>query len=254
MLYFKHEKGVMEVDSENAYFMTDFPDLMCDLYLSQMHSSEVNAINYLKDSFSGKTEGKVFVDIGAHVGTYTFTLGQIFDKCFAFEPDVHTYNILCANLALHNMSYKCKAFNVAIADSEKDIIYKKMDKQGGNNYCINQNEKDRLESFYYYIEDTEEVKLTAIPLDMLQIQNIGLMKIDVEGFELEVLKGAKQTLINNSYPPIVIESWDVNENFTNERNKVILELKDELFTYLRSLNYYITPLDETCALYYCEHV
>lgn len=240
MLYFKYNKGVMEVDSNNAYFMTDYPALMGQLYIQNMFSTEVNTINYLKELYKDIAPTKTFVDVGAHVGTYTITLGKLFKECYAFEADTHTYNILCANIALHNMSQKCHTFNKPVADSIKDIIYTRLDECGGNNYCYNEGEEPELKCLYEHVNapvPPEFIKKQAIPIDSLNINNIGLMKIDVEGFELEVLKGCSKTISDNNNPPILVESWNVNENNTNKQNTFISKLQKDLFDYLNQLGY-----------------
>lgn len=237
MLYYQFNKGVIEVDSNNAYFMTDYPYLMGQLYIQNMFSTEVNTINYLIDLYKDIAPTKTFIDVGAHVGTYTITLGKLFKECYAFEADTHTYNILCANIALHNMSEKCHTFNKPVADSIKNIIYTRLDECGGNNYCYNETQEPVLKCLYEHVANPEYIKKQSISIDTLNIKDIGLMKIDVEGFELEVLKGCSKTISDNNNPPILIESWNVNVNYTNEQNTLISKLQKELFEYLRHLGY-----------------
>jgi hypothetical protein len=81
--------------------------------------------------------------------------------------------------------------------------------------------------------------MTVERLDSYSLNDIGFIKIDVEGHELQVLKGATETLKENNYPPILFESWPAN-NTTNTT------LKDNLFQYLFELGYKIggTPHPE----------
>ena len=63
-----------------------------------------------------------------------------------------------------------------------------------------------------------------------------IMKIDVEGLELNVLKGSLQTLANNGYPPIIFEAWTYKKWFQQRRT--------ELYEFIRSLGYNITVIGE----------
>ena len=60
-----------------------------------------------------------------------------------------------------------------------------------------------------------------------------MVKIDVEGSELDVIKGSVETLKRSNYPPILFESW--NEEWY-EKNK------QELFQFISSLGYAIYPV------------
>ena len=70
-------------------------------------------------------------------------------------------------------------------------------------------------------------------LDSFNIENVGLIKIDVEGFEEKVIRGSLLTIIKSNYPPILFECWDVNFcNMTQEKH-------DSLFNLLKTLGYEI---------------
>jgi len=85
-------------------------------------------------------------------------------------------------------------------------------------------------------------------LDDLNIENIGLIKIDVEGHEIHVLKGALETLKRNNYPPILFESWDEwREN--HEHCIPASKLRSELFQYLKELGYKIEPIGKNSEIF-----
>ena len=72
--------------------------------------------------------------------------------------------------------------------------------------------------------------------DKILDTNIVLIKIDVEGMELEVIKGGLALLKNNNYPPILFESWESKPWFKPRRQ--------ELFEFLEDLGYEITSFGE----------
>jgi FkbM family methyltransferase len=81
-------------------------------------------------------------------------------------------------------------------------------------------------------------KIQIDRLDDYKFQNIRLIKIDVEGLELSVIKGGLETLKDNDYPPIIFETWSIMDWYQERRN--------EILTYVESLGYSITSIADNC--------
>lgn len=79
-----------------------------------------------------------------------------------------------------------------------------------------------------------EVKtVETVTLDSFNIENLGLIKIDVEGMEEKVLRGGVGTIIRNDYPPILFELWDAGtKNMPAEKHQ-------RLVKFLQGLGYEI---------------
>jgi FkbM family methyltransferase len=177
---------------------------------------------------------KDFVDIGAHIGTYTWNLAPDFKHTHSFEPTKVTYNFLCSNILIKGLSDKVDAYNTALSESQKVMTFYERSPDGGTN---------GLDLDFYdgkwtgNNQDSYNVEVNT--LDDYKLRNVGFIKIDVEGYELPVLQGAIQTIQNNGYPPILFESWPSN-------NKTNTKLKHNLFNYLFALGYTIgsTPHPE----------
>lgn len=150
-------------------------------------------------------EGDVFVDVGAHVGRYTLPVARAVGEkglVIAVEPNIENYNRLRDNISLNNLRNIITINAAAWSDDAKLKFYAGessgrgsiKEKVGANYVEVNGRSLDSL---------LEEVK-TGIRVDWI--------KIDVEGAELEVLKGLNKTLIRNS-PKLLVE---VNEKNRNE--------------------------------------
>lgn len=166
----------------------------------------------------GNKEG-IFVDIGAHVGTWSVKLANKFSHVHSFEPQKDVYNCLCGNIALAELSSRITPHNSAICSVYgKRTIHKQYDGEGGASLVIPGELNETIE---------------ANVLDTYRLQNVKLIKIDVEGNELNVLKSARLTLLNNDFPPILLECW--NEEKGQDKTK--------LFEYIKGLGYRVFPIN-----------
>jgi hypothetical protein len=97
-------------------------------------------------------------------------------------------------------------------------------------------DKEVRENEYECKTEGAKEPLVVFTLDSGAHKNVRLIKIDVEGHELEVLKGAKKTIKDNNYPPIIFEAWTWKPWYQEKRK--------ELFDYLEGLGYEIQQLGQ----------
>ena len=127
---------------------------------------------------------RVFVDVGANVGGFSVRAGKMGARVIAVEPDPDNYRVLKLNLEL-NRCANCNVLNIA-AGSKEEIRQLRGDSTVG--YTVKH--VAGLET-----KCPVEVKPLDVALrSLLEDQEIDLLKVDVEGLELEVLIGAKGLL------------------------------------------------------------
>jgi FkbM family methyltransferase len=152
-------------------------------------------------------KGGVFVDVGANKGLYSKELltkysGSI-TELHLFEPSrelVKSY--------LNFSDDRVRVNNFALSDvSGVANLYKVTGSPGLNSLT-----KRRLEHFEIAMDDIEEIQKTTLDeyTDANEIHTIDLLKIDVEGHELDVLKGAKENLAGNRIKCIQFEFGGCN--------------------------------------------
>jgi len=140
-------------------------------------------------------ESDVFFDVGANAGSYSLLASGVCKaKTIAIEPVKSTFDILFKNVQLNSLGHKVTMINSgagAIAGNmnfttDEDIT----------NHVVAANE----------VQTANTIKVPIITIDSLQAENRpSLIKIDVEGFEAEVLKGMANTLQDPSLKVIIIE-------------------------------------------------
>ncbi len=119
-------------------------------------------------------------DIGANIGTHTLAFARTASHVWSFEPQQLTHYTLCANLLLNNV-FNVTPMQLALGNSEGLIPMWTPDPTVRNASAG--------------ISVGEGQSMVAMRrLDSLGLPTPYFMKIDVEGYELEVLKGAKETL------------------------------------------------------------
>ncbi len=168
-----------------------------------LHEREVASaiLNLIKNS-------KVFVDIGANIGCYTVRAPSLMKNLcvvLAFEPHPLSFALLKTNLRLNYspVSHRIKLFNLALGSFDGYTkLYAPPESLAQASTNLKFIEKTRTFSNYdvYY---PKCCRLDSVKV-LRELDCIDFIKIDVEGAELDVLKGASQTL--RKVENIVIET------------------------------------------------
>ena len=164
-------------------------------------------------------EGDVFMDIGANIGLMSLAASKFVGEggtVYSFEPVPSTYRILRRNIEINNvMNVKTYSKAVGSKREEKNIYWMYGGKSGAATMIEPQ--KDT----YYCKVEVETVDGFVRDND---INVLRLIKIDVEGWELEVLKGAKELLSSDKAPVVIIEYSETHPIFGGE----LMDIYDNL--------------------------
>jgi FkbM family methyltransferase len=194
---------------------------------------------FLDDSkhtlFNLVQEGDTVLDIGANIGEIGFNLAKKTGKMgqvFSFEPDAFNYNRLVRNYKLNHFP-NLELVNKGLGDNPGKYLMRINENEFGNNGS---------KRIVGAVEGTQAVSnaIEVIRLDDFisekQIKKIQLIKMDTEGYEMNVLKSATQT-IEQFRPIIYTEVQDIKlREFGSSAN--------EMLNFLRSKGYSIANAED----------
>lgn len=147
-------------------------------------------------------KGDTFIDIGANQGEYTLWAARKIGQkglILAYEPSDEIFDQLENNIKLNEqISPTVHLRKVGLSDKAETLkLYTKKGPNEGVNTLFPSKDHEL---------EIGEIELTTLDLEMenYSVSKISLVKIDVEGAELNVLKGAKNTLIHYS-PKLLVE-------------------------------------------------
>ncbi len=162
-------------------------------------------------------QGDTVIECGANIGALCLPLSQMVGtagQVIAFEPQRLQFQTLCANMALNSVTnVLCR--QAAVGDADDTLVLPTYDpyrKQSSGSLC--------LEGF------TNGEVVSLITIDSLNLDRCDFIKIDVEGMEEKVLRGARQT-IERCQPILYVE---------NDR----ADKSDSLLLFIHELGYTVT--------------
>ncbi len=135
-----------------------------------------------------------FVDIGANIGSYTVLAGKsVGSKCISIEPIPATFSHLIDNIQLNKINDRVVALNIGLGREAGTLRF-----------------TAGLDTINHVISDSENVSDSIeVPVKKLDDVLINaepyLIKMDVEGFETEVITGASETLSRKSLNAVIME-------------------------------------------------
>lgn len=144
----------------------------------------------------------VIVDVGASTGS--FSLLPLLHKCtvVAFEPNPAAYDVLVANINLNDLGDRVHAHRVALSDVEGRGVLQVAEDATHAALCT-------LGTSRYTDTRWNELEVVRRTLDSYNLQRVDFLKVDVEGAELMVLRGAEET-IRRCKPAILVEYQALN--------------------------------------------
>jgi len=171
----------------------------------ELPSSEPHTFRYLTSIYEPGTTalvksllkpGMVAVDVGAHAGYYTRLFAKLVGSggaVYAFEPAREMFSLLERNTAMYP---NVNRYKMALLDKGRDVVFYESSNSVTNSLWEN---NPRGQS-------TSSNRVRAATLDEI-IQDVcpDLVKIDVEGAELEVLKGMEKILSRPKSPVLIVE-------------------------------------------------
>ena len=174
-----------------------------------------------------------FIDAGANVGLWTFSLARRGFEVHSFEPSPR---------ALSFLKKKARKFgNIHLYEcalGDKNCVAKlNLHREWGHDSIVRKQED--------YTGNRVEIAVKT--LDSFGIRHVGLIKIDTEGYEIPILRGATKTILSNK-PRLVIE---VHEPIEKQQEKITATLKNFGYKWITLYRYAMNPqphiiADPTC--------
>jgi FkbM family methyltransferase len=182
----------------------------------------------------------VAVDAGAYIGLHSVTMSRCFRTVHAFEPQRGIFHLLCGNLALngcmnvvaHNLALYDRAGPMRLAPPERQEVLTPM-LQGQPDYARITN----AAALTFDFVDDGSGEMRAVALDDLSLEGVALIKVDTQGADLRVLRGAEATI--QRCRPVVLFEW---ERDLGLQHGAVLE---DYSVFFSALDYDVHILQET---------
>ena len=142
----------------------------------------------------------VSIDIGANIGNHSVFLSKFFNKVYSFEPNPIVYDVLSINSKYFAANKNIIAYNMGLSNKSGKLPLEIHPINSGASRIksLEDTKKSKHKIIYCDVEKADKI-------DSLQKEKIGLIKIDVEGHEINALKGADK-LIKSNKPAILFEA------------------------------------------------
>jgi FkbM family methyltransferase len=174
--------------------------------------------------------GDRFVDVGAHIGAFSIlAAGAVGADCLAIEPVPASFAFLQENINLNGLNGKIQPLNIGIAAHPGRLPFTTL-KGAANGVALTGTAAKSGIS----IVEVEVQPLDALLEDWDLSNPITVLKVDVEGYEHEVIAGAAKTLADPRLVAILIElrghsaRYDFDEDAIHQR---LLDFGFQPFTY-----------------------
>lgn len=166
--------------------------------------------------------GDLFVDVGANIGSYSILAGTCKGvKVIAIEPIPETFSWLKKNIKFNKLDGKIQCMNIGLADQKRTMYF-----------------SSNLDTSNHVVSKDDNISVVKVDVNMLD--NIldnkcpTVIKLDVEGFEFQVLNGAKNILDNPNLIAVIVELNGSGARYgvdDNQIHKLLISKEFKTFKY-----------------------
>jgi FkbM family methyltransferase len=162
----------------------------------------------------------LFVDVGANIGSYTILASAVAGAAsISIEPISSTFENLMQNICLNGISSRVEALCIGIGAA--DAILSFTSNLDTMNHVASREEKEKKAT----------VEVTVAPLDeIINERSPRMIKIDVEGYEYEVVQGAAETLSQTSLDAVIIELAGTVNPYRSDSRRLHVIMRDYGFS------------------------
>jgi FkbM family methyltransferase len=200
---------------EDIIFLHSEGEHVSDMIRHYQTFYEIDLLKYIELNYKDQNE---IIDVGANIGNHSYFFAKYLNckKVHAFEPIIENIDLMLKTI--NPFIHKIIVYPFALSNKEGEFpIYNTDYKKNYGRFT--------LDSYYFQTNQEFFRKVKTFKLDQLKLDNISMIKIDVENHENEVLEGAKETIERNK-PIIFVENINHHNPhlyFDKEPHKKILE-------------------------------
>jgi FkbM family methyltransferase len=227
-------RGVVLVEVQGSKMYVDSNDVGVTPYLLQWGVYEKEETQLFKSIVQ---KGMTIVDVGANIGYYTLLAARLVGaegKVYAFEPDPHNYALLCKSIAANG--YK----NVV-------AVQKAVSSQTGTTQLF----LDKHNLGGHSLAETNVNKNTAITVETASLDDflkeqggkVDLVKMDIQGAEMQALMGMTSTIRQNEDLMVLTEFWPAGLRYAGSPPEAFLDRLKELGFELFQVGQQLEPID-----------
>jgi FkbM family methyltransferase len=171
----------------------------------------LSLLNTRKENFG---PGVVAIDCGANVGVHTIEWAKLmygWGEVIAFEAQERIFYALAGNITMNNC-FNARAIWAAVGSASGEIPVPIPDYFSPSSFgSLEIRQKPTTEFIGQAIDYSRAQSTRLMSIDELRLPRLDLIKVDIEGMEIEALNGAVET-IRRTYPQMVIEKIKSNED------------------------------------------
>lgn len=152
--------------------------------------------------------GTLAIDIGANLGYYTLLMAEAVGcsgSVIAFEPNPRLAGMTRTSVGLNNFASRVSVREEAVGHTTGGTLTLGIPRANPQNALIMQSDAQKQGFKDVHGDHAQFVQVKSITLDSLNLANVGMVKIDVEGAEYDIWRGMQTTIDNNPGIKICLE-------------------------------------------------